>query len=102
MANYSYLENAPLATLAESALDVHATPTTRLAAWEAIHARIGETQGAQWAAIDADSRTLIRTAIDLDLSALSLSLSLANRNCAAVLKSRLARDAREANTSWVW
>lgn len=102
MSNYSYLTNAPLATLAESALDITATPTARLASWEAIHARIGETQGAAWSAIDSDNRALIQTAIALDLSAMTIACARANRNCAAVLTSRLARDARDANAPWIW
>ena len=102
MSQYSYLTNAPLAMLAESALDVHATPTVRLASWEAIHARIDETHGVAWAAIDSDSRALIHTALALDLSAMTIACARANRNCAAVLTSRLARDARDASAPWVW
>lgn len=102
MSEYSYLLNAPLATLADSALDITATPTVRLAAWEAIHARIGETHGAVWAALDSDSRAIIRTAIDMDLSAMTIRLSRANADCAADPVSRLARDAREADAPWIW
>lgn len=102
MATYSYLQNAPLATLADSALNITATPTARLAAWEAIHARIGETCGAAWAAIDSDSRERIQAALALDLSAMTFRLARANRDCAANPVSRLARDAREADEPWVW
>ena len=95
MTTVQRLLDMPLSDLATVAMDAAANPTARLANWEALHARVGETAGATWGRMAESDRRVVREAMSTNLSGLTFAAPSADR-AAHVERGYLARLAAEA------